>query len=162
MVDIVPKAIYDLMKRWSVTAPQTRLNSRTVFSSALLLQSSTATPLRAPVQNFSTLTETFCHEISCLEGRSHYSPIWWSYRGSQVSVHLEQRRAWVEPSVDCHNTLGLPKAISDTGYKQQPLIGWPWFQTGCQLFCVGARGVRHLKGQAENIYVWVNMLLPLA
>lgn len=100
VVDIVPKAIYDLMKRWCVTAPQTRLNSRTMFSSALLLQSSTATPLRAPVQNFSTLTETFCHEISCLEGRSCYSPIWWSYRGSQVSVHLEQRRAWVEPSVD--------------------------------------------------------------
>lgn len=63
---------------------------------------------------------------------------------------------------DCHNTLGLPKAISDTGYKQEPLIARSWFQTGCQLFRVGARGVRHLKERAENIYVWVNTLLLLA
>jgi len=82
---------------------------------------------------------------------------------SLCSPWAAERLGWTLSGLrDCHNTLGLPKAISDTRYKQEPLIARPRFQTGCQLFREGAKGVRHLKGQAENIYVWVNSLLSLA
>jgi len=70
---------------------------------------------------------------------------------SLCSPWAAERLGWTLSGLrDCHNTLGLPKAISDTRYKQEPLIARPRFQTGCQLFREGAKGVRHLKGQAEN------------